>query len=623
MSLSSVASVLRTYFAVLYVIVFLLITVFWSYSETETLKEQVFLLAATAGYAALYLMLPVLITTIVYYLFRIFKKDKKTYSTVLYLTAWFLATILVLCLYGDLRLFELYAYHFNGFVWNLLITPGGVAALGATTETMQTISLEVIFVFLAMAVVLYLVHLLIKNKPALSRRFFVSFISIMLMVLFAEESIYAYSTYTGQEKYLRLGNIIPFHLHSSAKSFLTQMGVEQTSMTQFKVAKGEVAYPLSAVKTTASGASPNIIMLVAESFRWDLLDPEITPNLWALSGKSLKFNKHYSGGNRTRMGMLSMFYGIYAPYWYSFEEQRVAPVLMNVLQQKHYQLALNTSQSFNYPELRHTTFSGISEEFMQELQDGEPWQRDSQNITDIIAHLSQRDKNKAFYQFMFFESTHAPYTFPKQAVIRPDYLQEMNYAKLNLMNNIEAIHNRYINAAHHIDAEVGRLLAYLEQQGLMSNTIVLFTGDHGEEFMEKGHWGHGHSSSFPEEQIHVPLVLHIPGIKPQVIEQRTSHIQIPQTLLSQLGVSGKQHDYSLAGDLFTPLPYLVAGNYNYMAVFDEHYKIAFPFTGRDYFHYDIYDHDDQRIERSRQKQVLAQYEDQLSSVISDSRRFIK
>ncbi|WP_419607389.1 hypothetical protein, partial [Thiolapillus sp.] len=36
---------------------------------------------------------------------------------------------------------------------------------------------------------------------------------------------------------------------------------------------------------------------------------------------------------------------------------------------------------------------------------------------------------------------------------------------------------------------------------------------HGEEFMEKGHWGH--NAGFHEEQIHVPMVLHIPGRAPQ------------------------------------------------------------------------------------------------------------
>ena len=245
-------------------------------------------------------------------------------------------------------------------------------------------------------------------------------------------------------------------------------------MQNLRVSSGVVRYPLTEIKAKQKKSYPNIIMLVAESFRWDLLDKEITPNLWKFSEQSLRFNQHYSGGNRTSMGMLSLFYGVYAPYWYSFEKQHISPVLMDFLVSKNYQLALHTSQSFSYPELRHTTFSGIPEEYMQELHEGEPRLRDRQNITDIIAKIDARDVSRPFYNFMFFESTYAPYTFPETAVIRLEYLKEMNYAKLNLMHNITSIHNRYINAAHHIDTEVGRLLVYLKEQKLLNNIKIYF-----------------------------------------------------------------------------------------------------------------------------------------------------
>jgi len=296
---------------------------------------------------------------------------------------------------------------------------------------------------------------------------------------------------------------------------------------------------------------------------------------------------------------------------------------MGFIREKDYQLALHTSQSFDYPELRNTTFAGISEDFMEEIKSGEPWQRDTQNITDIIEKMEHFDKHKPSYTFMFFESTHAPYTFPEEAVIRPSYLKEMNYVNLDLLNNTDGIHNRYINAAHHIDSEVGRLLDYLKQNDMMDNTIVLFTGDHGEEFMEKGHWGHGHNDTFPEEQVHVPLVLWIPREKPQQIDRRTSHIQIPQTLLARLGVTTAPEEYSLAGDLFSPLPYITMGNYNYLSIFDDQFKVTFPFTASDYFHYSFFDGDDNRVRREQQSLVMSAMKPDIDAVLEESARFIK
>jgi membrane-anchored protein YejM (alkaline phosphatase superfamily) len=48
-----------------------------------------------------------------------------------------LGLIVVLLVFIDLQLFKLYEYHINAFVWNLVTTPGGLAALGASQETIN------------------------------------------------------------------------------------------------------------------------------------------------------------------------------------------------------------------------------------------------------------------------------------------------------------------------------------------------------------------------------------------------------------------------------------------------------------------------------------------------------
>ena len=75
-------------------------------------------------------------------------------------------------------------------------------------------------------------------------------------------------------------------------------------------------------------------------------------------------------------------------------------------------------------------------------------------------------------------------------------------SRRELAPRIDALLNRYTNAAHWIDYQIGRVLDEIEAQGLLENTVVIVTDDHGEEFMEKGAWGH--NSGFVEEQIHAP-----------------------------------------------------------------------------------------------------------------------
>ncbi len=616
-------AVLHTYFVLLYMAVFAMIAMFWQFTGADAPAVLAYLVASTAGYASLYTLVPLSVTALATWAIRPGASKSGWRTMLVYAVAHVVGSMTLLCLYADYRIYGLYEYHFNGFVWNLLTTPGGIAALGATDATMQAVALQVGLLFAATAASLWLLHRHHQGRRLLSRRIMLATTGVSLFALLSTEGVYAYSTHTGQEDYLQAAEAIPFRLHTSAATLFKRMGIKRAAVTSLRIAGGEVSYPSKNLESTPLKAYPNIIMLVGESFRWDLLDPEITPNLWKLAKSSQRFERHYSGGNRTRMGLFSMFYGIYAPYWYSFERQRVAPALMEFIRAKNYQLALHTSQSFDYPELRHTLFTGIPEQYLQELQSGDPWKRDSQNITDIIGKLERRDRALPFFDFMFFESTHAPYSFPEEAAIRPDYQKDLNYINMNLKENVRQIHARYVNAAHHIDREVGRLLDCLEKNGMKDNTIVLFTGDHGEEFMEKGHWGHGHGRTFPEEQIRVPLVMHIPGRAPAVVSHRTTHLQIAPTLLGELGVRQDPHSYSSAGSLFAPAPdYFVVGEYDYIGIMDDQYKITFPYTASDFFRYTIVDAKDNPLPREAKERVLAQYQSRIDEVIRESRRFI-
>jgi arylsulfatase A-like enzyme len=59
-----------------------------------------------------------------------------------------------------------------------------------------------------------------------------------------------------------------------------------------------------------------------------------------------------------------------------------------------------------------------------------------------------------------------------------------------------------------IDQEFGRLVAGLEERGLMDNTVLAFTSDHGEAFGEDGHYNHGYF--IHDAQTHVPMMIHVP-----------------------------------------------------------------------------------------------------------------
>ena len=65
--------------------------------------------------------------------------------------------------------------------------------------------------------------------------------------------------------------------------------------------------------------------------------------------------------------------------------------------------------------------------------------------------------------------------------------------------------------------------------------------------MEKGYWGH--NSSYVEEQIRSPLVVWVPGQPREKLRAMTSHLDLPATVMTLLGVTNPPQDYSLGFDL--------------------------------------------------------------------------
>lgn len=580
---------------------------------------------AVVTYTLLYLLPALIITLTVYLLLAPWRRPASWKYWFICAAAALSGTATMLFLAADRYLFKLYGYHFNSSVWNLIITPGGIDSLGSTVETKLWLGVAIFLVFAANATLLWFLGTRRNPHTNFPARRTLAGVAIVLALAFcAEEGEYAYALFINDGPTLKAASIIPLHLKTTATTLFKRFGVERPPMQErVRIAQGKIRYPERPLSTRPLAKYPNIVWLTAESFRWDLLDPEITPNLWNFSRKAINFTRHYSGGDRTRMGMFSMFYGLYAPYWYGFQEQKVRPQLMQQIVDHNYQLAINTSQSFSYPELKDTLFTGIPPASLQELQDGPAWERDHRNIGDISRFIETRDRQRPFFTFMFFESTHAPYTFPESAVIRPDYLPQVNYLQLNkITGDIQPLYNRYINAAHHVDAEVGRVIALLEKEHLLDDTIVLFTGDHGEEFMENGHWGHGHNEVFPEQQIRVPLVMWIPGEKPRQVDDPTSHNQIPATILPLLGVTSPPGDYCSEEGLFAPpRPYRVVGSYDYLGIVDANGKLSFPFTTADYFHYIVSDDSDRVLPLLQQQRILSEKQAQIGKVTAECNRF--
>ncbi|MFZ5765485.1 MAG: sulfatase-like hydrolase/transferase [Thermodesulfobacteriota bacterium] len=584
------ARVLRIYFCSTFVVVLVLCSGYLRQIDLVDSWTVLFALFAYLSYGAFYLLPSALITGAVNWLLKKWDSRKEiaarwSHNTV-YVTAVVTTSATTIFLFVDQLVFRFFNFHINGFVWNLIATPGGIESMGGEDTSTLTYALMMSgFVFLQITLIAVIHRLWRSGRLARSLFFCFSRRSMLVVIVsmaLIQSLMYGVSNLQNRLPVLNAAWVFPLYQPLTFKSLAKRLGVEVKKAPDVggELEGGRLAYPLAALKGAKPEKPLNIVWLVGESWRADMLNPEIMPATSAFAGKSLSFTNHYSGGIGTRMGMFTMFYGLYGPYWFRFLDERRSPVLMDTLQAQGYQLSMYTSAVFTYPEFDKTIFSGVPAESLHEENEGQGWQRDRKNVGEMLSFINGRDPARPFMTFMFFESPHARYYFPEEDAIRKDYLEGFNYATMDLERDIGLIFNRYVNSCHHLDSQIARVLDFLGREGLLDSTLVIITGDHGEEFLEKGHWGH--NSNFTEEQLRVPLILHVPGREPGTVTRLTSHLDLPATVMKLIGVTSPPHLYSQGYDLLSGAerPFAIAADWTRISYIDRQFKAVFPFSSK-------------------------------------------
>ena len=113
------------------------------------------------------------------------------------------------------------------------------------------------------------------------------------------------------------------------------------------------------------------------------------------------------------------------------------------------------------------------------------------------------------------------------------------------------------------DQSLGTILDALGEHGLADSTMVVVLSDHGEAFgahRAAGQAIYFHGRTLYDDQLHVPLVIHLPGAKPNVVDQPVAVIDVAPTVLSAIGVqvpaqfTGRSLLDALLGQALAPRP---------------------------------------------------------------------
>jgi choline-sulfatase len=98
----------------------------------------------------------------------------------------------------------------------------------------------------------------------------------------------------------------------------------------------------------------------------------------------------------------------------------------------------------------------------------------------------------------------------------------------------------YIGEIAFADAQIARLLTWIDTRGLSGRTIVVVAGDHGEALGEHGERDHG--VLLYQSVLRVPLIMRVPGLRPGRVNDVVRLVDIMPTLLSIVGAEAPQSD---------------------------------------------------------------------------------
>jgi arylsulfatase len=360
----------------------------------------------------------------------------------------------------------------------------------------------------------------------------------------------------------------------------------------------------------ANASQPaNIILIVADALRADRLGAygskgELTPTMDAIAREGTLFQRTIAAAPWTQPSVASLFSACYPgvhqvrSYQVAFDstfsgDPKVAvfgdtfQTLAEALHAGGYETAAFSAnpfviadygfgQGFDHFDASFASFADTN-------------RRGAVLNAALFDWLAQRDSRKPLFLYLHYMDVHGPYegdpAYLEQRMVELESSSNLHamteyetralmhlrrppkYAKdlarhARLMGYREYWIARYDAGVRQMDKHLAALRQRLSDLGLWDNSLVVVTADHGEALCEHHIWDHG--LSVHDNQLHVPLILHWPGVVPagKRVAATTRLIDVMPTLLDQMrlpavaGVQGRSLLPHVRSD--EPLPGAVA-----------------------------------------------------------------
>ena len=308
----------------------------------------------------------------------------------------------------------------------------------------------------------------------------------------------------------------------------------------------------------------NVVVWLVDALRADRLSaygaaPRTSPHLDRMVREGLIFTRPRAQASWTAASTGSIFTSLYpSRHGAEREKQRLLPgcvtlaerlaaagvYTMGLVANGHIKSLMNFDQGFD----RYVFLHGR----------GHPPHADAAQIIEQLRPMLEQSADKPFFLYVHSVDPHGPYTPPapydtlftsagyggtmdgryEPSDFRgrpPDRVSEDDLGQLTGLYDGEIAWS---------DLHLGMLVAELRRLGLLEKTLILVTGDHGEEFLDHGGWDHG--KTLYTEQLRVPLAGRLPEGERQeipagtMVHQSALLVDIYPSVLDFLGVTSSE-----------------------------------------------------------------------------------
>ncbi len=274
-------------------------------------------------------------------------------------------------------------------------------------------------------------------------------------------------------------------------------------------------------KAITKPLAKNVLFITIDCLRADHLgcygySKQLSKNIDQFAAKSLVFENGYSLGTNTGHSFSGIARASYGEAL--FDDQ--IPTLAEVFSKEGYTTAAITSPETtkwlwkegweSYKKVMLKGFQNIVHE------EGGNW--NSRKLTEHTIDYLKSQTDKPFFVWVHYNDLHA---------------KAEKYFKQDKEDTAKTPMEIYDSNLRFTDKHLGHLLSYLESSGLMDNTVIAISADHGEEFNEHGQ--EFHNGRPYRVQTNVPVIIYYPSISPKRVNQAISTIDFAPTFLRLTG----------------------------------------------------------------------------------------